>query len=336
MRTVSGTRRWKDPKINHSIFNNVPSSRHSALTTFNRSAPARKLFVSIGVALTLLCTTALAEIRVVDDSGQTLALKSPARRIISLSPPITETLYAVGAGERIVATVEYADYPEAAKKIPRVGDSAALDMERIVSLKPDLIVVWLQGTAQKQLDILHTLDIPIFHLEPRKLTDIADALLRLGQLAGTEAQAHKAALDYSTRLDKLRERYSARPPVTLFYQVWGKPLLTINGEQLISDVIRLCGGRNIFSDSRLLVPTVDIEAVVKADPEAIVTTPMGSEEENGLELELWRKFPSLRATAGNNLILIDSKSIGRHSPSVLDGAALLCAKLEAVRERRKP
>ena len=301
----------------------------------NESGRLKKLF-SMGAALALFCTTTLAEIRVVDDSGQTLVFNVPARRIISLSPPITETLFEAGAGERIVATVKYADYPEAAKKIPRVGDSAALDMERIVSLKPDLIVVWLHGNAQKQLEKLRTLGIPIFYSEPRKLTDIPDSLIRLGQLAGTEAQARKAALDYSARLDKLRERYSARPPVTLFFQIWKKPLLTINGQQLISDVIRLCGGRNIFADSALLVPTIDIEAVVNADPEAIVTTPMSSEDESGSELELWFKFPSLRATARNNLILINSKSIARHSPSVLDGAALLCDKLEAVREKRTP
>ena len=301
-----------------------------------RNATSLKYLAPIGVALALLCTAALAQIRVVDDSGQTLLLGAPAQRIISLAPHITETLYAAGAGERIVATVKYADYPEAAKKIPRVGDSAALDMERIVSLKPDLIVVWLHGNAQKQLDKLRTLGIPIFYSEPRKLTDIADSLIRLGKLAGTEAQARKAALDYSARVDILRERYSARPPVTLFFQIWKKPLLTINGEQLISDVIRLCGGRNIFADSALLVPTIDIEAVVNADPEAIVTTPMSSEEENGSELELWRKLPSLRATAHNNLILVNSKNISRHSPSVLDGAALLCDKLETVREKRKP
>ena len=107
---------------------------------------------ALAVALGLYCAAADAEIRLVDDNGQTVVLKAPAQRIISLAPHVTELLYTAGAGERIVGAVEYSNYPESAKKIPRVGSNVQLDLERIVALKPDLIVVWMHGNAQRQLD----------------------------------------------------------------------------------------------------------------------------------------------------------------------------------------
>lgn len=284
--------------------------------------------------LALPVFAAHAEIRVVDDSGQEVVLKSPARRIVSLAPHTTETLFEAGAGHLIVGTVKYADYPEAAKKIPRVGDSALLDMERIVSLKPDLIVVWLHGNSEKHLEKVRKLGIPMFHNRPNKLSEIASSLTRLGQLAGTEPQARKSAEAFAARLAGLERRYAHRPAVSLFFQVWQKPLLTINGTQIISDVIRLCGGRNIFAEEKLLVPTVDVEAVVSADPEAVLRTGKTTDPES--VFEPWRKLANFRPTASGNLVLLETDALGRHSPRILDGAAIMCEELERVRAKRRP
>ncbi len=290
----------------------------------------RRLILLLSLALSIF--PARAEIRVVDDSGQEVVLESPAQRIVSLAPHTTETLFEAGAGHLIVGTVKYADYPEAAKKIPRVGDNALLDMERIVSLQPDLIVVWLHGNSEKHLQKLRKLDIPMFYNRPNKLSEIPSSLIRLGQLAGTEPQARKAADAFVVRLAELEKRYAHRSPVPLFFQVWQKPLLTINGTQIISDVIRLCGGRNIFAEEKLLVPTVDVEAVVSANPEAVVRTGKTTDPES--VFELWRKLPDFRPTATRNLVLLKTDALGRHSPRILDGAAVLCEELERVRARR--
>lgn len=284
------------------------------------------------LAVALPAFAAHAEIRLMDDSGQEVVLKSPARRIVSLAPHVTETLFEAGAGHLIVGTVKYADYPEAAKKIPRVGDNALLDLERIVSLQPDLIVVWLHGNSEKHLEKVRKLGIPMFYNRPNKLSEIPSSLARLGQLAGTEAQAGKADDAFAARLADLEKRYAHRPPVRLFFQVWEKPLLTINGTQIISDVIRLCGGRNIFAEEKLLVPTVDVEAVVSANPEAVVRTGKVGDPESAFNL--WRKLPDFRPTASRNLLLLKTDALGRHSPRILDGAALLCEELEHVRARR--
>jgi iron complex transport system substrate-binding protein len=292
--------------------------------------PVTRLIILLSMAVSIFA--ARAEVRVVDDSGQEVVLKSPARRIVSLAPHATETLFDAAAGHLIVGTVKYADHPEAARKIPRVGDSAMLDLERIVSLQPDLIVVWLHGNSEKHLQKVRKLGIPMFYSRPNKLSEIPSSLTRLGQLAGTEPQARKAAEAFAARLEELEKRYAHSSTVPLFFQVWQKPLLTINGTQIISDVIRLCGGRNIFAGEKLLVPTVEVEAVVSANPEAVVRTGKAADPESAFEL--WRNLPDFRPTATRNLVLLETDALGRPSPRILDGAAMMCEQLESVRARR--
>ena len=144
-----------------------------------------------------------------------------------------------------MGTVTYSDYPPAAQAIPRVGDNKALDLERIAALKPDLIVVWRHGNAERQTDA-RALHIPLFFSEPKHLDDVASSLRRLGTLLGTQPAADAAAAAYTRDIAALRTRYSARAPVTMFFQVWDRPLMTLNGAHLINDVIELCGGRNVF------------------------------------------------------------------------------------------
>ena len=287
----------------------------------------------LAAALALGSTAAGAEIRLTDDSGRSVALKQPARRIISLTPHMTELLFAAGAGGHVVGTVEYSNYPVEAQRIARIGDSAQLDLERIVALKPDLIVVWQYGNAQRQLDKLLRLGIPVYYNEPRRLADIARAIEQLGRLAGTEMVALPAARAFVARAAELRQRYAGRAQVTVFYQIWDKPLMTVNGDHLISDVMRLCGGRNVFAGLKLLTPEITAEAVLAADPEAIggVSAEAGQAE----DLDQWKKWPRLKAVARNNLFAIHSDLISRNTPRVLDGAQQLCGHLDAARAKRK-
>lgn len=281
------------------------------------------------LTLTLLCGTAWATISVTDDAGKTVTLKAPAKRILSLAPHVTELLHAAGAGDLIVGTVEYSDFPEAAKKIPRVGSHNALDLERIIALKPDLIVIWLHGNAQKQLDRLLELGIPAFYNEPTKLDHIPRSIETLGILTGTSTQARAAAAAFRAKVEALRARYANRAPVSLFYQVWNKPLTTLNGQHLVADVIGLCGGKSLFADLKSKAPAVAMEAVIEADPEAIVST---SIQKDGLEL--WVKWPRLRAVKNGHLFALDGNLINRHGPRITEGAEKLCEILETVRTQR--
>ncbi len=291
-----------------------------------------RLRLALGMALFLCAAAAMAEITLTDDKGRTVTLPQPARRILSLAPHVTELLFAAGAGGHIVGAVEYSNYPEAAKSIPRVGNNLQLDLERIVALRPDLIVVWLHGNAQRQLDKLLKLGIPVFYNEPHRLGDISRSLEQFGRLAGVEAVALPAARAFSAREAELRARYAGRPPVRVFYQIWEKPLMTVNGNHLINDVIQLCGGQNVFADLRPLAPQVSVEAVLDADPEAVGTAIIDANGQDGLEN--WKRWPHLTATARNNFFFIPTDLISRHTPRILDGAQQMCEHLEAARAKR--
>ena len=282
--------------------------------------------------LVVLSASAHAEISVTDDSGAVVTLAAPARRIVSLAPHITESLFAAGAGERIVGTVDYSDYPEAAKGIRRVGGYSRVDLEAVAALKPDLVIAWQSGNAAAHLDKLKSLGLPLYITQPNRIEDIARSLEQFGRLSGTEAAAGQAAKTFRERLAKLRAEYGSRPPVRVFYQVWRQPLTTVNGRQIISDAIRLCGGVNVFADLAGLAPNVSVEAVLAANPEAIVASGMG--EERPEWLDDWKRWTRMTAVVRGNLFFIPPSMIQRHTPRLLDGAEQFCAHLDVARGHR--
>ena len=275
---------------------------------------------------------AQAEVVVQDDTGATVRLAQPARRIVSLAPHITETLYAAGAGERLVGVVEYSNFPEAAKKLPRIGGYAQLDLEAIAVLKPDLAIGWASGNSSVHIDKLRAMGIPVYLAQPERIEDVATQLERYGELAGTQSAAHAAAADFRNRLQDLRSRYGTRSKVRTFYQIWKQPLMTVGGGQVISDAIRLCGGENVFGDLKPLAPVVSVEAVIATDPEVVVAS--GMDEARPEWLDDWRQWHTMTAAKRNNLFFIPPDLIQRHTPRLAEGAAQLCAHLETARSRR--
>ena len=275
---------------------------------------------------------AFADVVVVDDSGATVRLAQPARRIVSLAPHLTETLFAAGAGERLVGTVDHSDYPPAATKISRLGAYSRVDLERVAALHPDLIVAWQSGNAAANLDRLRALGFPVYLSQPNRIDDIASEIERFGQLADSAATARRAADSFRQRLAALQRRYSARPPVRTFYQIWKQPLMTVGGQQIISNVMALCGGENVFAGLSGMAPTVSVEAVLEADPEAIIATGMGDAKPEWLKD--WDKWTQMTAVKRNNLFHINPDIMQRHTPRILDGAEKLCAHLDVARSHR--
>lgn len=282
-------------------------------------------------ALVLLpVSAALGAVSVVDDAQRNVTLTQPARRIISLSPHATEILYAAGAGSYIVGVVEYSDYPPEAKRITSVGSGVALDLERIMSLKPDLVVSWRSGNSTAQIRRLRELGVPVFESEPRDFPTIATSIERLARLAGTEPIGEAAAKAFREQLQRIQAAYQQRPPVTVFYQIWRTPLMTLNGEHPVSIALRLCGAKNIFSNLPQLAPTVNVEAVLQANPDVIIAS-SGEQED---VLSHWRRFPGLKAVERGNLFLIDGGVMNRSGPRILDATDMLCRQLDAARHRK--
>ena len=284
------------------------------------------------LAALLLAGAAHAEVRVTDDYGKPVVLAAPARRVVSLAPHLTELMYAAGAGERLVGAFAYSDYPPEAKNLPRVGSEASIDLEALVALAPDLVIAWPNAGSARAVERIAALGIPVFRSEPRELEDIARTLEILGRLAGTETAAIAAANAFRARAAAIARRYAARPRVRVFYQVWDRPLITVNGDHVISKVMRLCGGENVMADLPALAPEIDRERVLRADPEAIVAS--GADGARPPWLDDWRAFPGLAAVRGDNLYAIRPELLQRHTPRLLDGADELCRILQAVRARR--
>jgi iron complex transport system substrate-binding protein len=279
----------------------------------------------------LVCLPAHAQTVVTDASGASIKLAAPARRIVSLAPNITELLFAAGAGDRVVGNVDFGNYPPAAKALPKVG-GYSLDLEAIVALKPDLVMGWESGNAPASISRLRAMGLTVHLSESKRIEDIAGELEQIGKLAGTEATAKAAANAFRERYAALATRFSQRPLVTVFYQIWKQPLMTVNGKQIISDVIRLCGGQNVFANLPALAPNVSVEAVITVNPEVIVAS--GMDDSRPEWLDDWRRWTTLAAVRRDNLYFVPPDVVQRHTPRILDGAEILCAHLETARGKR--
>jgi iron complex transport system substrate-binding protein len=273
-------------------------------------------------------TPAAAEIRLHDDFEREIVLARPAQRIVSLAPNLTEVLFFLGAGERIVGADEYSNYPEQARAIPRVNNHAAANYELILALAPDLVLGWHSGNGEIPQRV-RELGLAVFEVEPRRLEDIPGLFLALGQLTGTEPRAREQAGIFSTRLQALRAAAQDKAKVRVFYEIWHEPLVTLNGQHLVSDVIDACGGINIFADAAPLVPYVGIESVLVANPQVIIAG--GSAESDRSALEVWSRWPSVDAVARGQVYSIPPDLMQRHSMRILEGASLLCGFLDQAR-----
>ncbi len=281
------------------------------------------------VVVAALGSVASAAITITDDSGARVVLAAPAKRIVSLSPGATEMLFAAGAGDRVIATVEYSDEPAEAKRIARIGDVVAIDIERLVALRPDVAVIWPGGGNAAQIEKLSRLGLPLYRQQVDRLQDLPASVRRLGILAGTSAVAEINARNLEQRLAELQRKYAGNPPLTVLLQVWNRPIYTVGGKQLMSDALRVCGARNVFGDLETPGPVVDVEAVIARDPDVIVAA--ASAETANTWLADWKRFPQLRAVKSGHLIPFDDESLVRLGPSVITATERLCRALAAVR-----
>lgn len=281
------------------------------------------------IVLSALTVQAYSVVEVYDDEGTQITLAIPAQRIVSLAPSLTELIYSAGAGENLVGVVEHSDFPAAAKALPIVGRFDLLDIERILELDPDLVVAWQTGNPRSSVHQLRQLGLTVYVAEPKSLAAIPSHIERLAVLVGKELSDLKVIYDFQQKLEALNSKYRHQSPVTIFYQVWDRPLITAGGNELINDIITLCGGRNIFANIRRVAPKVSREAVLKRNPEVIIASGMDIERPEWLDD--WLRWPSLKAVANKNLFFVPPDLLQRHTPRALLGAAQICDQLDQAR-----
>jgi iron complex transport system substrate-binding protein len=293
-----------------------------------RSLAVQALTLCIGLAS---AGPASAAHTVPDDLSREVTVRDPPLRIVSLTPGATEMLFAAGAGGEVIATVEYSDEPPAARRLARIGDVAAVDMERLVALRPDVVVAWPAGGNPAQREKIARLNIPLYQQQVVRLADLPGSVRRLGALAGTGAVAERAAHDIEARLAALTRTYGAggagKAP-TVLLQVWNRPVYTVGGQHLMSDALAICGARNVFADLPEAGPLVDTEAVIGRDPDIIIAAaPPG---EGAAWLADWKRFATLTAVRSGRLVVFEDQALSRLGPSVIDATEGLCRAIARV------
>ncbi len=300
-----------------------------------RPAPRRPSSGWLPGALLALCTVlgpsspARADIVVHDDAGREIRLASPASRVVSLSPHLTEALFEIGAAAKVAAVTDSSDYPDAARGLPRVGGLGAIDLERMTLLHPDLVVAWRSGTSENELRAIERLGIPVYRSEPTRFDDVASTFERLGVLIGDVDRGRRTAAAFRARVATLRARYAGRPPVRVMVQVWRRPLMTVGGPHILTEAIALCGGRNVFDKLAALAPTIDAEAVLAADPQLLVATSApGSDPE---DLASWSAWRGVSAVRHRRYLFVHPDLLTRQTSRLLDGTEALCRAIDAAR-----
>lgn len=231
----------------------------------------------------------------------------------------------------MVAVVNYSDYPEAALKLPLVGNHTRIDLEALLALKPDLVITWRTGNPPAQMEMLRALGLPMFAIEPRTFEGVSKVIEQLSTLAGTEQEGFAEAERFRKGIAEIAEQYRDAEPVPVFYQVWQTPLMTINDDHLIGKVVQLCGGVNVFGDMPRLVPRISAEVVLEADPHAIITGSVEGIEDN--QLDRWKSYTGMTAVAKNNLFFVPASPISRPTPRLLEASRDICERLDVARER---
>ena len=276
----------------------------------------------------------VAPLSLIDDRGRNIRLDLFAHRIVSLSPSITELVFSAGAGSRLVGASRYSDYPHEAKSVPEIGDASGLDFERILALKPDLVIAWRSGSMGMDIAKLEKLGLTVFAAEAARLDDIPRLLRAFGTLAGTYVQADSAAGAYEGELKGIKRRYGTRNKISVFQLIWDQPLMTINAQHMASDIINTCGGVNVFASTPSLTQVVSEEELLMADPDAIVTSvslKLGDTDSNARR----RRFSQISAVRNNNIFFLHPDLINRQTARTLVAVKAVCAHLESVRSLRE-
>lgn len=256
-------------------------------------------------------------------------LKQSAKRIVTLSPSLTELVFAAGAQKKLVGVSAYSDYPALARRIPVIADYTGPDLEKLVALKPDLVLAWSGGTSDQVISKIKTLHIPVCSVDIQKMEDVAQTIKAIGFLAGTQSIANKHADQFLNQYYALRSKYENKPEVTVFYQLSSQPLLTLNKQSLVNEIITDCGGKNVFADAVARVPEVDMASILKLQPQVIIASKSKTSSD---PFTFWSAWPQLSAVQKHSVFTIDADLIERPGPRAVLAMTALCRDVDQARQ----
>ena len=269
-------------------------------------------------------------------SGSALAEQtrdSKKLRIIALAPHIVENLFAIGAGDNIVGTVDYADYPSEAQSIERIGGYYGISLEKVLALKPDLVIAWKSGNQSEDLAQIERLGIKVYLSNPTTIAGVADELLTFGEFTGNIDQSQQAANAFTQKLNAIVKSQQDKKNITGFYQLWAEPMMTVSKNTWISQLIETCHVSNVFAQSVTDYPQISIENVIVTKPQVIIIPDEKSKTPQ--PIVNWQKWPEVPAVKNDQFISVNADLLHRFTPRMLDGLADMCDKIDASRKQIK-
>jgi vitamin B12 transport system substrate-binding protein len=254
-----------------------------------------------------------------------LALPATAQlRVVSLAPSLTEIMLDLGADDLLVGVLDGGERPAALAGLPSVGRYGQLQAESLLSLKPDLVLLWPDSVGAAGREQLKKLAIAQLVVEPRDLSQLAQSFIEIGERVGRAEQGRELAGRFESGLAELRQRYRREVPLKVFYQVWDQPLYTLGGGQIVSDALKVCGAENVFADLGLPAPQVGIEAVLQRNPEVILVS-------EPAQAGAWKAWSQLAAVRKGQVWPVPDRGLERPSFQMLGATEKLCRLLEAAR-----
>lgn len=256
-----------------------------------------------------------------------LALCGPAQaveRVVSLAPSLSEIVVELGSADLLVGVLDAGERPAELNRLPSVGRYGQLDMERLLSLEPDLLLLWPGSVGPAQREQLKRLGIPTLVAEPGNFDQLLTQIETIAGRLGRQQRGQALASELRQQLTALRQRYARPEPLTVFYQVWDQPLYTVGGKQIISDALKVCGARNVFAELELPAPQVSVESVLQRKPWAILASTQA-------QLDAWKAWPQIPAVEHGRLLRVVDKGLERPSGQMVAATAKLCALIAPER-----
>ena len=268
-----------------------------------------------------------APLALTDDLGRTVTLKSPAQRIVTLAPFLTELVFAAGAGDRVVGVSAYSNFPSQAASLPVVSSAVGISLEQLAALKPDLVMAWRDSFRPEDVERVGRFGAAVYIAHGRRLDDVPRLLRTIGTATGRDVSA--VVGDFERRVAALKGEYGGKRRVDAFLEIWHRPLTTISGSHFMNDALEICGGRNLFKERAGVAPQVSWEEVYERDPFVIIGagSAPGEQEFRGN----WKARGTLSAVKAGRLVYVDADTIQRPTTRTPEGIRQLCERLDAVR-----
>jgi iron complex transport system substrate-binding protein len=263
-----------------------------------------------------------AAFAVIDQTGRRIVLPAPPVRIVSLVPSVTETMFAIGAQDRLVGVTDFCDYPAEARRKPSVGGMISPSLEDIVALEPDLVVATTAGNRHETFDQLARLKIPVYLVNPTTVSDVLDLVVRLGRLTDRAESADRVAARLRERIRGVSARVAGRPRPRVLYVLWPDPLIVPGRGALVSELIALAGGDSVTVDGGPGYPRYSVEAALARHPEVLLIASHDATQ-SPLVRSKWERFTQVPAVNAGRLHTVDGNLMHRYGPRMVDGLEVL-------------